>query len=366
MDHIREVAAFIVVLGVLVFVHEMGHYLAARWRGVYVEAFSLGFGKAFASWTDRTGTVWKLCWLPLGGYVKLHGHERADDVSPEVRATWKDGQTYQGKSVLSRAIIIGAGPAANFLLAIVLFAALFGATGQPVPVEAAVIGTVSAGGAAERAGLQPADRIDAIDGVPVVRFADLQRIVAASPDKPLNIRITRAGQEQTVAATSGSREVDGARVGLLGVSNAVEYKSISPWQAVTAGAEQTWQVTAGTASALGQIVTGRRGTEDLGGPIKIAQLSGQFAKAGLASLVGLIAVLSVNLGLLNLIPIPVLDGGHLLFLAGEAVAGRPLPPRAQDYSTRAGLALLACLFVFVTWNDISQTTLFRWVTSLIG
>ena len=188
---------FAVVLGVLVFIHELGHYLAARWRGVHVEAFSIGFGRAIARWTDRRGTVWKLAWLPLGGYVKLHGQERPEDVSPEVRAGWLPGRTFHEKSVGSRAIVVAAGPVANFLLAAVLFALLFGTVGRPVSVP--VVGEVVADGPAATAGLRSGDRIEAIDGVAVGRFEDIQRIVSANPDQKLSLLILRDGQGETVA-----------------------------------------------------------------------------------------------------------------------------------------------------------------------
>ena len=365
-DFLRSVAAFVVVLGVLVFVHELGHYLAARWRGVHVEAFAIGFGRSIASWTDRLGTVWKLAWLPLGGYVKLHGQERPEDVAPEVRAAWLPGRTFHEKPVLSRAIIVAAGPVANFLLAAVLFAGLFATVGRPVAVP--VIGEVVADGAAAKAGLRSGDRIEAIDGTSVARFEDIQRIVSANPDRELSLRILRDGQEQTVAVLASGRDAGGGRrVGLLGVrGGAAEFTKLNPLQAVGAGVAQTWDVTVQTVAGLGQMLSGARGTEELGGPLRIAQLSGQVAQLGLSSLISFIAVLSVNLGLINLFPIPILDGGHLLFYLAEAVRGRPLPPRAQEYGYRAGFAVLACLFVFATWNDLTHLGLFRWVSGLIG
>ena len=366
MDSLRSLASFVVLLGVLVFVHEMGHYLAARWRGVHAEVFSIGFGRAIASWTDRSGTVWKLAWIPLGGYVKMHGLERPQDVSDEERARWMEGRTYQGKSVLSRMIIIAAGPAANFLLAVVLFSILIGSIGKPVAVPEAVFGGIVPGSAAERANLQVGDRVQAIDGAPVPLFSDLQRIVAASPNRPLSFQIERNGQQQTVSVTPGARDAGGQQVGALGVSTATRFEPVGPLQALGAGVTQTWDVLAGTAAALGQMVTGHRSAAELGGPIKMAQLSGQFAAAGIGSFIGLIALLSVNLGLFNLLPIPVLDGGHLVFLAAEAVAGRPLPQRAQEYGFRAGAALLACLILFVSWNDLASSSLFRWMRGLIG
>jgi regulator of sigma E protease len=362
---IRSVAAFVVVLGVLVFFHELGHYLAARWRGVHVETFSIGFGPTIKSWTDRRGTVWKLAWLPLGGYVKMHGQERPQDVSDDVRATWIPGQTFHGKSVLSRAIVVAAGPFANFLLAMVMFAALFIAIGKPVTVP--VIGDVIASSAASRAGLIANDRIVSIAGEPINTFEDLQRVITVHPAETLSVVIKRDGLDQAVSVTTDARESGGHRVGQLGVrGGTVEYQQVSLPAAVWGGVTQTWTITRETFSGLAQMITGSRGTDELGGPLRIAQLSGQVAKLGVASLVSFIAVLSVNLGLINLLPIPILDGGHLLFYLAEAVRGRPLPQRALEYGFRAGLAFLACLFVFATWNDLTQLGLFRWVAALIG
>ncbi len=363
---IRTPLAFIVVLGVLVFVHEFGHYLAARWRGVFVETFSIGFGQALATWTDRLGTRWKLAWIPLGGYVKLHGQERLQDVTPEERARWRAGQTFHEKSVFSRAIIIAAGPFANFLLAALLFTALFVGQGRPVPALTPVIGDVAPGSAASRAGLQADDSIESINGEPTARFSDLQRIVAARPAEQLTLVLRRADKTLTLPVTTGVRTVDGKQVGLLGVTNKAIYQRLSLPAAIWGGIEQTWSVTAQTFAGVWQMLSGERGTEDLGGPLRIAQLSGQVAQLGLASLVSFIAVLSVNLGLINLFPIPVLDGGHLLFYLAEALRGRPIPARAQEYGFRAGLALLAALFVFATWNDLTHIGLFRWVAGLIG
>ena len=365
IDFFRNAAAFVVVLGILVFVHELGHYLAARWRGVHVEAFSIGFGKTIASWTDRLGTVWKLSWLPLGGYVKLHGQERPEDATPETRAAWLPGRTFHEKPVSSRAIVVAAGPVANFLLAAVLFAVLYMSVGRPTALP--VIGDVVTGGAAATAGLQASDRIEAIDGKQTKTFEDIQRIIAANPGATLQLSILRDGAERTVPVTVGSRKVGGKASGVLGVrGGAVEYTRVGPLQAIRAGIAQTWDVTAATVAGLGQMLSGARTADELSGPVGIFQLSGQVARLGIASLVSFIAVLSVNLGLINLFPIPVLDGGHLLFYGAEALRGRPLPPRLQEYGFRAGFALLAGLFVFATWNDLTHLGLFRWVTSLIG
>jgi regulator of sigma E protease len=364
-DFIRSAAAFVVVLGVLVFVHELGHYLAARWRGVRVETFSIGFGQAITSWTDRSGTVWKLAWLPLGGYVKLHGQERPQDVAEDVRAKWIPGQTFHDKTVLSRAIVVAAGPIANFALAMVLFAALFIAIGEPVALP--VVGAVLPDSAASRAGLMVNDRIVSIAGDSIGTFEDLQHSVTMHPGETLEMTIRRDGADQQLDVTTESRESGGHKVGLLGIrGGAVEYRHVSVPAALLGGVTQTWTITKETFSGLAQMISGTRGTEELGGPLRIAQLSGQVAQLGLASLVSFIAVLSVNLGLINLFPVPVLDGGHLVFYLVEALRGRPLPQRAQEYGFRAGLAFLACLFVFATWNDLTHLGLFRWVASLIG
>jgi regulator of sigma E protease len=358
IEVLRSALAFLVVLGVLVFVHEFGHYAAARWRGVHVEVFSIGFGKAIATWRDRVGTVWKLAWLPLGGYVKLHGQERAEDVSNEVRASWIAGRTFHDKGVGSRAIVVAAGPIANFLLAIVLFVLLFATAGRPIIIPIAT--GVLPGSAAERAGLAVNDRILSIAGEPIKSFEDIQRIISAHPGDKLVVSVKRDGKAMDVPVTTDSREVGGRKVGMLGISGGqMEFQQLSLPQAIVGGVEQTWQVASDTIVGVAQMITGQRGTEDLGGPLRIAQLSGQVAELGLGSLVSFIAVLSVNLGLINLFPIPVLDGGHLLFYLAEAIRGRPIPPRAQEYGFRAGLALLAGLFILATWNDLAHLGVFH-------
>lgn len=364
-DIARTLIAFVVVLGVLVFVHELGHYLAARWRRVHVDVFSIGFGQALATWTDRVGTRWKLAWIPLGGYVKLHGQERPEDVPAEMRARWMAGRTFHEKSVLSRAIVVAAGPAANFLLAAVLFSFLFATAGRPIAVP--VVGEVLAGSAADRAGLHAGDRVDAIDGKRIKSFEDIQHIISSHPAEHLTIQIHRGDGEQTVTVLTDSRESGGRQIGVLGIRGGnTEFERLSLPQAVWGGVAQTWDVTAQTVQGVWQMLSGQRGTDDLGGPLRIAQLSGQVAQLGVASLISFIAVLSVNLGLINLFPIPILDGGHLLFYLAEALRGRPIPPRAQEYGFRAGLALLAALFVFATWNDLTHIGLVRWVAGLIG
>jgi regulator of sigma E protease len=358
--------AFVIVLGVLVFIHEFGHYLAARWRGVHVETFSIGFGQALATWKDRRGTVWKLAWIPIGGYVKLHGQERPEDASPEARARWIQGKTFHEKSVGSRAIVVAAGPAANMVLAAVLFAGLYAAVGRPVALPE--VGEVVPDSAAAAAGLKVGDSITAIDDRSVARFEDIQRIVVAHPGQQLVLHVRRGDTTVDLPVTPTASDGGGGRkIGVLGIrAGATRFDRLPLWQAIPAGISQTWDVTGQTLAGVWQMISTHHGTDELGGPLRIAQLSGQVAELGVASLVSFIAVLSVNLALINMFPIPVLDGGHLLFFLAELVRGRPLPPRAQEYGTRAGFALLICLFMFATWNDLAHIGLFRWVAGLIG
>lgn len=364
-DSLRTLLAFVVVLGVLIFIHELGHYLAARWRGVHVERFSVGFGRALADWTDRHGTEWRIGWLPLGGYVKLHGQEQPGDVSEEERAAWRPGGTFHDKPVLDRAIVVAAGPIANFLLAAVLFAGLFAFHGRPVNDGATTIGTVVEGSAAATAGLLPGDRVLALDNEAVTRFEQIQRHVQPRAGQPIAVRIQRDGAERSLTITPTPRGPDGQ--GVLGIAGgAVSFERLDPLTAVVAGVAHTGDIVVQTLAGLWQMIAGQRGTEELGGPLRIAQLSGQVAELGLVPLISLIAVLSVNLALINLFPIPVLDGGHLMFYAAEAIRGRPVPPRAQEIGFRAGFAVLIALFVFATWNDLTQFGLFRWVAGLAG
>jgi regulator of sigma E protease len=359
---LRSAAAFVVVIGILVFIHEFGHYAAARLCGVHVEAFSIGFGRSIASWTDSHGTVWKVSWIPLGGYVKLHGQEQPQDASEDVRALWLPGRTFHDKEVGKRAIVVAAGPIFNFLLAALLFGAIFAVGGRPT--TAPIVGEVSADSPASRAGLQTNDRIERIDGNPVAQFTDLQAIVSSHPGVALTMLVRRGDGEQTIVATPEARDEGGHVSGLLGIRSQNEQLSIPA--ALFYGFEQTGIVTEQTLVGIWEMITGHRGTEQLGGPLRIAQLSGQVAQLGIANLITFIAMLSVNLGLINLFPIPILDGGHLLFYFFEAIRGRPLPRAALNYGFRAGLAVLLCLFVFATWNDLSHLGVVRWVAGLIG
>ncbi|AHJ62769.1 Membrane endopeptidase, M50 family [Granulibacter bethesdensis] len=373
-ETIRTVLSFVIVLGVLVFVHEMGHYLAARISGIYIEAFSIGFGKPLVKWRDRRGCEWRLCWLPLGGYVKMYGMERPGDNpgadqpvntgSPSVQPP-RPGMAFFEKSVGSRAFVVAAGPLANALLAIVLFAALFMTAGRQIPLP--VVGEVLPQSAAAEAGLQHDDRIVAIDGMQVSRFEDIQHSVVGHPNQRLVLSVERGGKEITIPVTPHAKVADGLTIGVLGIgAGAVTVERMAPGQAIVQGVAQTWTETGNILSGVWQMITGQRSAKELGGPLAIARISGQVAQLGIPSLISLMALLSINLGLINLFPIPILDGGHLVFFLIEAIRGRPMSTHAQEYGLKAGFLLLATLFVFVTWNDLARMGLFRWFSHLIG
>jgi len=364
-DLIRTVLSTGLVLGVLVFVHELGHYLAARWRGVHVDTFSIGFGTPIVRWHDKVGTEWRLCWFPVGGYVKPHGFEGPEDATPEQKAAWIAGKTFHDKSVGSRAIVILGGPVFNFVLAVVLFTGLFCFAGQMV--SGRQIASVVAGSAAETAGLHAGDEIARIDGQTIKGFDDLLPVIVARPGKTVTMDVLRGGHELSLPVTIGSAEDHGVTTGRLGANfTATVGKPLPFGAAFVAGCRMTWTVSEQTLAGIWQMLTGRHSAKDLGGTLRIAQMSGQAAQYGAASLVSFMAVLSINLGLLNLFPIPVLDGGRLVFYALEAVLRRPVSRRVQEISFQAGFLLIAGLFLFSTFNDLANFGLFRWLAHLAG
>ncbi len=354
------------VLCLLIFVHELGHYAVARWCGVRVETFSIGFGRELIGWTDRHGTRWKISLIPLGGYVKMYGERMApgdDAVGDAARLSAEEMSTsFAHKSLGARAAVVAAGPAANFLFAIIVFAITFATIGRPQPQSFAEagIGGVVADSAAAEAGFEAGDRVLSIDGALVETFEDLRDAVIASDGAMLRFEIDRAGEFLILQAQPRVFELaqdDGSSVTLyrLGVQGpAPVFVSAGPLEAASLGVTETWRLSVATLTAVGEMIIGSRGADELGGPIRIVELSNDFAQQGLLALVSFAVLLSINLGLINLFPIPMLDGGHLLFYAFEAVRGKPLGERAQEYGLRIGLALIFCLMVFVIFNDLSR------------
>jgi len=355
---------FLFVLTVVVFVHELGHFLVARWCGVGIKAFSIGFGPEIVGFTDRHDTRWKISWIPLGGYVKFiddenvasaGGRRTLDQLTPEERA-----RSFQGKSLAQRAAVVAAGPIANFLLAIVIFTAIFGIFGERI--TAAKVDIVNPGSAAERAGFLPGDRVISIDGTPIETFGEMQRIVATSPDQPLHFVVDRGGKTVDITVTPELKTItdrfgNTMRLGLLGIQRTAApeewtLKRHDPVTAFVMALKETYFVISRSLGYLYDVVTGRESADQLGGPIRIAQVSGQVATAGFLALLNLCAIISVSIGLINLFPIPMLDGGHLLFYGIEALRGRPLSEGTQEMGFRIGLAFVLMLMIFATWNDL--------------
>jgi regulator of sigma E protease len=350
--------SFVVILTVLVFVHEMGHYLIARRNGVRVDVFSIGFGPELFGWTARSGTRWKFSAIPLGGYVKMFGDSdvastgaAAQELTPAERAV-----AFPHKRVGQRAAIVLGGPMANFVFAIVVLATLYVTVGQPYTPP--IIDGVDPDSAAAAAGFEAGDTVRTIDGQAIQRFEDMQRIIGARPGQLMTVQIERDGKPISLAVTPRVEEFtdrfgNAQRIGKLGVrANQMRIIRHDPATAVWQAARETWHLTTGTLHELGQIIIGARSSDQIGGVLRIAQMSGQVTRDGFIYTVWFVALLSINLGLINLFPIPVLDGGHLVFYAAEFLRGRPLGRRAQEYGSMAGLAAVLALMIFATWNDL--------------
>ena len=355
---------FLFVLTIVVFFHELGHFLVARWAGVRVLTFSLGFGPELFGFNDRHGTRWKVSAIPLGGYVKFFGDDtEASTPSVDALATMSDEErkgSFHHKKVGPRAAIVAAGPIANFLLAIVIFTVMFTFFGKPSTT--ARVDKIEANSAAAAAGFQVGDVVTSIDGTKIESFTDMQRMVAIRAGEKLNFTVKRGDQVVQLSGTPELREVKDPfgnvhRQGVLGITRQtaagdVLTERVDPATALWLGVKETWFVIERTLSYIGGVFTGREAADQVGGPLRIAQISGQVATIGMVALINLAAVLSISIGLLNLFPVPLLDGGHLLFYAVEAVRGRPLSERAQEMGFRIGLGLVLMLMVFATYNDI--------------
>ncbi len=367
------IAAFLLVLGPLVFLHEYGHYVAGRWFGVKADEFSVGFGREVGGFTDKRGTRWKFGWLPLGGYVKFAG-----DMNPASQPTaeWLElspaerAQTFQAKPLWQRAIIVAAGPIANFIVAIVIlsgFALIYGQPSTP-----SVIREVVPASAAARAGLQAGDRITAMGGRATGTFDTVAKYAILRPGERVEIDYERGGRALSTTATLGERQERDRfgnvyRIGTLGVASGRQvWQPVGVLEAPLVGFRETARAVQTTVDGLGQIITGRRSVKELGGPLQIAKVSGESLKMGPEAFVFLIALISINLGFINLLPVPILDGGHLMFYAVEAVRRRPASPQAMEWAFRGGLAAILALMLMVTFNDLGAFGLWRGLAGLIG
>ncbi len=356
---ITFIIPFLVVMTIIVFIHELGHFAVARYFGVGVESFSIGFGREIVGWTDKHGTRWKIGWLPLGGYVKFEGDENAASMPAKEAVKKASPTSFHGKPLWQRALIVAAGPVANFILAIAIFAGMYSLAG--VPVSEPVVHQVVENSAAARAGIQPGDRIVSIAGRKIRSFTDISQIVAPSPGKTVEVVVEREGRRLPLQVKLGTREVpdglDGKmKVGYLGVmrnmAGDLRYERKGPLEALALGTQSTWNIIAVTMTYLKDMVVGYQSTDQLAGPIRIAQFSQKAAEVSILALIQLAAILSVSIGLINLFPIPMLDGGHLLYYAIEAVRGKPLSESAQEFGFKVGLALVLALMLVATFNDI--------------
>ncbi|HKH80454.1 MAG TPA: RIP metalloprotease RseP [Methylovirgula sp.] len=357
------IVPFLFVLSIVIFFHELGHFLVGRLCGVKIDVFSLGFGPEVAALVDGKGTRWRIGMLPLGGYVKFHGDANGASMSnaaalaavPEAEKS----TTFFVQKVWKRAVIVAAGPIANFILAILIFTGIYFVHGRGILIPE--IDKIIPGSVAEAAGFAPGDIVVSIDGNKIESFEDMQRIVQTSSDTPLSFVVERHGTRITLVATPRRRDVSTpvgtSRVGVLGVEanasaanwHVQHYGLVESAKLATA---ETGFIIEQTASYAGGLLTGRESTDQLSGPIRIAEVSGQMAKIGFAALLNLAAVLSISIGILNLLPIPLLDGGHLFYYAIEAVRGKALNERIQQVGFRIGLTLVAGLMILATYNDI--------------
>ncbi len=352
---------FLLVLGVVVIVHELGHFLAARALGIKVEAFSVGFGPEIAGFQDKSGTRWRLAWIPLGGYVKFKGDESiaslpSAEALEQLTPSQRQGN-FHTAPIWRRALVVLAGPFANFLLSLVIFTGLVLSTG--IIYQKAEILCVEPGTPAAQAGLKAGDQILSVGGKPVRSFEDFSSYVVLNARSPINITVERDGKPVNLTATPELTQGECiGRLGVMGSTKPGDARIVSAglFEAAGEGLNRTWRIAEGPFQFFGQLFRGNACASSLGGPVKIAEVSKTFASQGFVNLIPLIAFISVSVGLFNLFPIPVLDGGHLLFYGAEAILGRPLSQRAQEAGFQFGFVLLLMLMVFVTWNNVVELT----------
>lgn len=365
---------FLIVLSVVVFVHEFGHFWVARLCGVKIETFSIGFGPEIFGWHDKHGTRWRVAWLPLGGYVKMFGDADPTSFGPSEDApkmTEAEKKiAFFSQPVRKRFAIVAAGPGFNYLFAIIVLAGLFMVNGQPY--TAPVVSTVLENSPAEKAGFKPADKILSVDGDVVESFEALQRMIALNAGTQVAVVIERDGTTLDIAITpelvkTKDRLGMEHSVGRLGLSSTERvFRDLGPFAAIRESVVETWKITAGTLRGVGQMIMGIRGTDELGGPLRIAEMSGKVAQDGVFALFWFIVVISINLGLINLFPVPLLDGGHLLFYIAEGLRGRPVGERIQEYGARLGAFLVLSLMVFATWNDLVHLRVVSFIRGLFS
>jgi len=376
MTLLSYIVPFVVVLSVIVFVHEYGHFIVGRWCGIKVDAFSLGFGPELCAFDDSKGTRWRIAAIPLGGYVKFHGDANGASVGdPEALAAMPPEEravTFYGQPVWKRAATVFAGPLFNFLLAIAIFFGLFASFGRPVIVNGQAIlkpriSSVDENRAGAAAGFLPGDMVESVDGQNVESFAQFQRLVSAAAGRTLHILVLRGEREASLIATPDEVESDSPtgkiKVGRLGLKSSEDFRDMrmqpcSVPEAMGLAVKETWSIVGQTGHFFGGLITGRESASQLSGPIGIAEASGNIAQKiptlGVWPLINWIALLSVSVGLLNLMPVPLLDGGHLVFFAIEALRGRALNDRVQEYAFRIGLAMVGSLMLFATYNDLAR------------
>ena len=361
-----NILSFILVLSVVVFIHEMGHYLVGRWCGIYATTFSIGFGKEIWGFTAKDGTRWRIAMIPLGGYVKFFGDESAastpDNESLDVMSDEDKPRSFHHASVQRRALTVLAGPMANFILTLVIFTSVFATYGRQIADP--IISDVVAESPADRAGLQQGDLFVSIDGIDIAVFGEVKRYIASRPETLVEITINRDGTEQIVSLTPDRKtnkdrfgnEIEEGIMGVIVSSDGGNFRvqNFTIPQAVGQAFSESWFIVTRTFDYIGNIFVGRESAAQLSGPIGIAKMSGQVATLGVLALVQLAAIISLSIGLLNLMPVPILDGGHLVFYAFEAILGRPLSRKTQEMAFRVGLTLILALMLFTTYNDVGS------------